>query len=218
MTGSDFDPYEKPIHPPKSTSPRNVPPSSAWMSRKDVKADRPKNIGFRGRHNHGKAHDDPVYPTRPIPPSLKPKPLMDWRSGGRIMLVAAMAMLERRMRLRTKPAINDFTNHGFCSPRCGYSCAIERRRIFCGWFVPDTVHSHVNQMDGIIRKFKGLVKLPANKPLFTVMNQVAQKHPTPAVYLPVPPETVSDEDSDDEIPADPHSQAEASMYLTTHTL
>ena len=239
MPWNEFDPYSTPLHKPSSTSPHNVPQSSAWMSRKENKADLPKNFGFRGRHNHGKAADDPVYPTRPIPPSLRPKTLMDWRSGGRIMLAVGMAMLERRARLRSKAAIYDYSLKGFCSPRCGFTCAIEKRRILCGWFVPGTVHEHVNNMDGIIRKFKGTVKLPRNKVISTVMNQVAEPNATPAVAVDIidgkfasttahsahvnrggynaddDPEAL---DSDDEIPNDAASVAEAYLYLNNHHL
>jgi hypothetical protein len=149
-----------------------------------------------------------------------------------------MAILQRRARLRTKPAIVDYGLRGFCSPSCGNSCAIEPRRILCGWFVPDTIHEHVNNMDGIGRSFKGLVDLPKNKPVYRILNQVTEPNATPAQryefcnsqLTPIdrPPEPGNDGyDSDndpeanlprEDIPRDARSLAEAQMYATTHTL
>ena len=61
----------------------------------------PRQIGFRGRHDHGKAPDDPVYPCKSVPYQLKPKHPSDWRGGGRAALIAGMAMLENGNRLRS---------------------------------------------------------------------------------------------------------------------
>ena len=155
-----------------------------------------------------------------------------------MMLTAGMAMIERRARLRTRRAILDFSSKGFCSPRCGYSCAVERRRVFCGWFVPDTLHEHVNNMDGVVRKYKGIVELDRNANITKPMNRVGVVNSIPAdVYevvgqtlkkLESPQEALAggydseDDpealDSDDESPVDVRSRAEVDLYLTNHTL
>ena len=93
-------------------------------------------------------------------------------------------------------------------------------------------------MDGIIRKFKGTVKLPRNKLISRVMNQVAEPNASPAVSVPFSPTLKfplftnapvtssgynSDDDpevvdSDDEIPTDAASAEEVSVYLSNHHL
>ena len=182
MPWDAFEPYSTPQRAPSSTSPYNVPLSSAEQSRKEAKADIPKNIGFRGRHNHGKGQDDPVYPTRPIPPQLRPKTLVDWRTAGRAMLVAGLAALGSGTKLRSRKAILDWQKQGLCSARCGYECAKEKRRIFCEMRVPMTVHDHFARMDGMLRTFKGFVRLDqapntrVDKPIHTTMRKVAERN------------------------------------------
>lgn len=51
-------------------------------------------IGFRGNHHHKKALYDPVYPTTKVPSNLVPRYPIDWRNGGRALLVAALHKLE----------------------------------------------------------------------------------------------------------------------------
>ena len=64
----------------------------------------PRNIGFRGNHAHGRPLGDPVFPTKAVAWDLKPKPLVDWRSAGRALLMAALARLEG-FRLRSQTTI-----------------------------------------------------------------------------------------------------------------
>jgi hypothetical protein len=175
ITGIYFDPYATPVHAPVSTSPFNVPLSSAEQSKKENKADIPKNIGFRGRHFHRKMPDDPVYPTKKIPPQLRPKTLIDWRTGGRAMLVAGMALLERRMKLRKRVEIMNWQKQGPCVG-CGFACAKEKRRIFCGWKVPNTQFEHFNALQRDIRSYKGIVMTEKPQPIFKTMRQVAEKN------------------------------------------
>lgn len=171
-----------------STSPHNVPLSSSDQSRKEVKADIPKNIGFRGRHNHGKSVNDPVYPSKKIIPQLRPKSLIDWRTGGRALLVAALAVIERRAKLRRRTDILTFQSRGFCGPSCGFSCAKEKRRLFCAWKVPGTQFEHVNRISDTLVGFKGLNKNFQKKPFFTVPRAVAERSAAPARFCSVDPE------------------------------
>ncbi|XP_026193581.1 uncharacterized protein LOC34619022 [Cyclospora cayetanensis] len=51
-------------------------------------------IGFRGNHQHKKALYDPVFRTTKVPSNLVPRYPIDWRNGGRALLVAALHKLE----------------------------------------------------------------------------------------------------------------------------
>ncbi|PFH36684.1 hypothetical protein BESB_048760 [Besnoitia besnoiti] len=53
-----------------------------------------KPIGYRGNHWHKKVLYDPVYPTTKIPAALVPRYPIDWRNGGRALLIAALSKLE----------------------------------------------------------------------------------------------------------------------------
>ncbi|KAL8439760.1 hypothetical protein Efla_002662 [Eimeria flavescens] len=57
-------------------------------------------IGFRGNHQHKKALYDPVYPTTKVPSNLVPRYPIDWRNGGRALLVAALHKLEGNYRIQ----------------------------------------------------------------------------------------------------------------------
>ena len=181
MGWDGYAPYEGQLHKPVNTSPHNVPLSSADQSRKEVKADIPKNVGFRGRHNHGKPLNDPVYPTKKVIPQLRPKTLIDWRTGGRALLVSALAVLERRGRLRRRTEILDFQSRGFCGPACGFTCAKEKRRLFCAWKIPGTEFEHFNKISDHLVSFKGLVK--TKKPFFQVPRPVAQVNAAPSRFF-----------------------------------
>ncbi|KAL8270542.1 hypothetical protein Esti_005513 [Eimeria stiedai] len=56
-------------------------------------------IGFRGNHQHKKALYDPVYRTTKVPSNLVPRYPIDWRNGGRALLVAALHKLEGNYRI-----------------------------------------------------------------------------------------------------------------------
>lgn len=136
----------------------------------------PRPIGFRGRHDHGKPLDDPVYPTKHVPASLIPQFPLDWRSAGRAILCMGMAALEGR-RLRSKGAILKWQKAGFCSPACASQCAKNPNRILCAWRVGGTVFEHHNRMDGLLLSYKGVVHYDSNtKPIFRVRNRVALKN------------------------------------------
>jgi hypothetical protein len=167
--------YEK----PKSTSPFNVPLSTGENARKKI--DLPKNIGFRGRHAHGKAPDDPVYPTRQLAPTPK-LGFVDWRNGGRALLVAAMALIEGKI-LRTRSAIMKWQMFPPCSPKCMWSCHKARNRVLCSWFVPGSVHEHFVKMDGLLTQFKGPKYVSIQNPPFRPMSQVAHKNRFNAVAM-----------------------------------
>lgn len=164
---------------PKSTSPFNVPTSTGDTARKKI--DNPKNIGFRGRHAHGKAPDDPVYPTRQLAPSPK-LGFVDWRNGGRALLVAAMAAIEGRI-LRTRSQIMKWQMFPPCSPKCGWSCHKARNRVLCSWFVPGSVHEHIVKMDGLLTPFKGSKFVSISDPPFRPMSQVALRNKFNAVPM-----------------------------------
>ena len=181
MGWEGYAPYEGQLQKPVNTSPHNVPLSSAEQSRKEVKADIAKNVGFRGRHNHGKSLDDPVYPTKKVIPQLRPKTLIDWRTGGRALLISALAVLERRARLRKRTDILDFQSRGFCGPACGYTCAKDKRRILCAWKVPGTEHEHFNKISDHLVAYKGLVK--TKKPFFAPPRPVAQVNAASARFF-----------------------------------
>ena len=164
---------------PKGTSPFNVPLSTGDTARK--KFDNPKNIGFRGRHAHGKAPDDPVYPTRQLTGSPKIG-FVDWRTGGRALLVAAMAAIEGKL-LRTRGAIMKWQMFPTCSPSCGWSCHTARNRVLCAWFKPGTVHEHLTRMDGLLTKYKGSKLITIKNPPFRPMSQVAMRNRKNAVPM-----------------------------------
>ena len=164
---------------PKGTSPFNVPLSTGDTARK--KTDSPKNIGFRGRHAHGRAPDDPVYPTRQLTASPKIG-FVDWRTGGRALLVAAMAAIEGRI-LRTRSAIMKWQMFPTCYPSCGYSCHKARNRVLCAWFKPGTVHEHLTSMDGLLTPYKGSKLIPIANPPFRPMSQVAMRNRFNAVPM-----------------------------------
>lgn len=167
--------YEK----PNSTNSFNVPQSTGESARKRV--DNPKNIGFRGRHAHGKAPDDPVYPTRQLAPTPK-LGFVDWRNGGRALLVAAMAAIEGRI-LRTRSTIMKWQMFPPCSPKCGYSCHKARNRVLCSWFVPGTIHEHIVKMDGLLTQYKGPKFVSIQNPPFRPMSQVAMRNRNNAVPM-----------------------------------
>ena len=75
---------------PPVQAPKYVKVSSIARTKKF----RPRPIGYRGRHDHGKPLDDPVYPTKHLPWELRQKNAPDWRSGGRAMLVAGLAKVK----------------------------------------------------------------------------------------------------------------------------
>lgn len=136
----------------------------------------PRPIGFRGRHDHGRPLDDPVYPTKHVPASLLPQFPQDWRSAGRALLCMGMAALEGR-RLRSKGAVLKWQAAGFCSPLCTEQCAKSPNRIFCAWRVGNTVHEHHNRMDGMLLSYKGIVHFnDVTKPIYRVQRQVALKN------------------------------------------
>ena len=156
--------------PPVSTNPFNVPVSTGETARKKV--DVAKNIGFRGRHAHGKAPDDPVYPSRQLGATPR-MGFVDWRTGGRALLVAAMAALEGRI-LRTRNSILKWQAFPTCSPSCGFACHKAQSRILCKWFTPGTVHEHYTQMDGLLTMYKGPKEIRLAKPPTKPMSQVAE--------------------------------------------
>ncbi|CBZ50904.1 conserved hypothetical protein [Neospora caninum Liverpool] len=61
-----------------------------------------KPIGYRGNHWHKKVLYDPVYPTTKIPAALVPRYPIDWRNGGRALLIAAMSKLENPSSLQRR--------------------------------------------------------------------------------------------------------------------
>lgn len=160
------------VEKPKWSSPFNVPVATGDSARKKV--DNPKNIGFRGRHAHGKAPDDPVYPTRQLAASPK-LGFVDWRNGGRALLVAAMAAIEGRF-LRTRSSIMKWQLFPPCSPKCGYSCHKAKNRVLCSWFTPGTVHEHVVKMDGLLTQYKGSKLISIQNPPFRPMSRVAMRN------------------------------------------
>lgn len=160
------------VLPPKGTSPFNVPLATGENARKKI--DNPKNIGFRGRHAHGKAPDDPVYPSRQLTASPKVG-FVDWRTGGRALLVAAMAAIEGKI-LRTRGSIMKWQMFPPCSPKCGWSCHKARNRVLCSWFTPGTVHEHLVKMDGLLTQFKGAKTVSLSNPPFRPMSQVGMRN------------------------------------------
>ena len=164
---------------PKGTSRFNVPLSTGENARKKI--DVAKNIGFRGRHAHGKGPNDPVYPTRQLGPSRKIG-FVDWRTGGRALLVAAMAAIEGKF-LRTRASILNWQRYPTCSPQCGWSCHKAKNRLLCAWFTPGTAHEHMARMDGLLRKFKGSKLISIDRPPFRPMSQVALRNSKNAVPM-----------------------------------
>lgn len=117
----------------------------------------PRNIGFRGRHDHGKPLDDPVYPTKSVPQSLKPQFPVDWRNGGRAILTSAMSIVERKKRVQTFREIMDYQSKTgpFCHESCGSACLQSMDRYLCAARVPGTILEQVNRFDGILRRWRG---------------------------------------------------------------
>jgi hypothetical protein len=165
--------------PPIRTSSFNVPLSTGDNARKKI--DNPKNIGFRGRHAHGKAPDDPVYPSRQLTASPRIG-FVDWRTGGRALLVAALGALEGRI-LKTRGQIMRWQMFPPCSPKCGNSCHKARNRILCSWFVPGSVHEHIVKMEGLLTQFKGAKNISLADPPFRPMSQVALRNKFRAVPM-----------------------------------
>uniref|UniRef100_A0A0G4H8Y1 Uncharacterized protein n=1 Tax=Chromera velia CCMP2878 TaxID=1169474 RepID=A0A0G4H8Y1_9ALVE len=130
-------------------------------------------IGYRGRHEHGKVLYDPVYPTLSVPHSLVPRYPNDWRNAGRALLSMALSRLEGK-RIHTHPKALRWQHGGFCSQRCGVTCAKSPWRLLCALRVGGTDLEHFTRMDGMLRDFKGEVQ--TRKPLFTVKRRVAQKN------------------------------------------
>lgn len=164
---------------PSWTSRFNVPLSTGENARKKI--DVPKNIGFRGRHAHGKAPDDPVYPSRQLGPSPRIG-FVDWRTGGRALLVAAMAMIEGKS-LRSRSSILQWQRYPTCSPSCGWTCHKAKNRVLCAWFTPGTVHEHLARMDGLLTKFKGAKEISIQKPPVRPMSQVAMRNRKNAIQM-----------------------------------
>ena len=73
---------------------------------------------------------DPVFPTKSVAFDLKPKPLVDWRSTGRTLLIATLARLEG-FRLRSITNIMSYQAKGYCSPMCASTCSKSYSRVFC---------------------------------------------------------------------------------------
>jgi len=135
----------------------------------------PRPIGFHGRHDHGRAPDDPVYKTKSIPFSLKPKCPIDWRGPGRTVLCTGMAMLESpENRLRSPGQIMDWQAEGFCSERCLHQCSKSQDRIFCAMRVPGTRFELLNKLDGVLMSYKGTVE--TRKPIFSVHRRIAARN------------------------------------------
>jgi len=151
--------------------------SKAAERRAGRSAKPPRPIGFRGRHDHGKPLDDPVYPSKHVPAALLPQFPADWRSAGRALLCIGMAALEG-FRMRSKGRVMKWQAAGFCSPTCSEQCAKSPNRILCAWRVQNTVHEHHNYMDGLLNSYKGVVNYHNNlKPIFRVQRQVALRNP-----------------------------------------
>lgn len=131
----------------------------------------PRNIGFRGNHDHGRPLGDPVFPTKSVAKALQPKGLCDWRSTGRMLLMATLARIEG-FRLRSTKACMVYQSQGFCHPMCAHTCAKAPTRVLCGWKAKDTVWQHYTAMDGLLNCFKG--KVETTKPLFSVERRVAK--------------------------------------------
>eukprot|EP00397_Hematodinium_sp_SG-2012_P055927 GEMP01068623.1.p1 GENE.GEMP01068623.1~~GEMP01068623.1.p1 ORF type:complete len:197 (+),score=37.14 GEMP01068623.1:96-686(+) len=130
----------------------------------------PRPVGYRGNYHHGKPLDDPVYPTKTVPYELLPRYPTDWRTGGRAMLIAGLAVLEGR-RLRSRGSILKWQKDGHCSPRCASACSKSPGRYFCAKnVVAGTFQHHVNNMDGLLMMYKG--EVPTEKPLFSIKRQV----------------------------------------------
>ena len=164
---------------PTSSSAFNVPVSTGETARKKI--DSPKSIGFRGRHAHGKGPNDPVYPTRQLGPSPR-MGFVDWRTGGRALLVAAMGAIEGKF-LRTRSQILKWQSVPVCSPQCGVSCHKARNRVLCAWFTPGSAHEHSVRMTGLLTKFKGSKNFDPANPPFRPMSQVALRNRFAAVPM-----------------------------------
>eukprot|EP00929_Paragymnodinium_shiwhaense_P052344 TRINITY_DN26228_c0_g1_i2.p2 TRINITY_DN26228_c0_g1~~TRINITY_DN26228_c0_g1_i2.p2 ORF type:complete len:214 (+),score=34.68 TRINITY_DN26228_c0_g1_i2:108-749(+) len=146
------------------------------MSGRGKRSVPPRPIGFKGRHDHGKPLDDPVYPSKHVPASLLPTFPLDWRSAGRALLCMGMAAIEGT-RLRTKGGVMKWQAAGFCSPMCTSQCSKTPNRVFCAWRAGHTVHDHHNRMDGLLLSYKGeVIYENVRKPIFRVQNQVAVKN------------------------------------------
>jgi hypothetical protein len=158
--------------PPKGTSPFNVPISTGENARKKI--DNPKNIGFRGRHAHGRAPDDPVYPTRQLGASPR-MGFVDWRTGGRALLVAALGLIEGKV-LRRRGELMKWQMFPPCGSKCGWSCQKSKSRVLCDWFTPGTVHEHIARMDGVLTRFKGAQSIDPAKPPIRPLPQVAMRN------------------------------------------
>ena len=122
-----------------------------------------------------------MYPTRQLTASPR-LGFVDWRTGGRALLVAAMAAIEGRI-LRTRSAIMKWQMFPTCSPQCGYSCHKARNRVLCAWFTPGTVHEHIYKMSGLLTQFKGSKLISIQKPPFRPMSQVASRNRFNAVPM-----------------------------------
>mmetsp|Transcript_27968 Transcript_27968/g.64546 ORF Transcript_27968/g.64546 Transcript_27968/m.64546 type:complete len:223 (+) Transcript_27968:103-771(+) len=146
------------------------------MSGRGKKSVPPQQIGWHGKHDHGKPLDDPVYPTKKVPLDLLPSFPYDWRSAGRALLCMAMSALEGR-RLRSRGAVFRWQRIGPCGAICGEQCVKSRYRIMCAWRVPGTVHEHHNRMDDLLLSYKGVVHYESNtKPIFRVRRRVALRN------------------------------------------
>ena len=164
---------------PKATSRFNVPLSTGENARKKI--DVAKSIGFRGRHAHGRGPNDPVYPTRQLGPSPK-LGFVDWRTGGRALLVAAMAAIEGKL-LKTRSSILQWQRFPTCSPHCGWTCHKAKNRVLCAWFTPGTVYEHIFRMEGLLTRFKGPKLISLAKPPTRPMSQVALRNNKNAVPM-----------------------------------
>ena len=135
----------------------------------------PRQIGFRGRHDHGRAPDDPVYPTKSVPYTLRPRHPNDWRGPGRTLLCTGMALMEdSQNRLRSPGQVFAWQEKGYCHERCAGQCAKSEDRILCTWRVPGTQWELLNKLDGVLGMYKGVVE--TGKPIFSVHRRVAMRN------------------------------------------
>ncbi|GAW83713.1 hypothetical protein, conserved [Plasmodium gonderi] len=127
-------------------------------------------IGYRGNHQHGKALNDPVYPTTKIPSSLIPRYPIDWRNGGRFLLCVGLRRIENRIIKKMKES--QMFNFPECNT-CNHDCISHYNRCLCAWFCKYQF-SHMYKCDYLLMQYKGETK--TEKPLFSVPKWVAKKN------------------------------------------
>ncbi|EAN31873.1 hypothetical protein TpMuguga_04g00521 [Theileria parva strain Muguga] len=131
-------------------------------------------IGFRGNHQHGKKLYDQVYPTSKIPSVMVPRYPLDWRNAGRFILTCGLARIEGK-RLYRHPHSLNYQDSSHCGPRCANVCSSSHYKCLCS-MRSDESHLHISHIDSMLMSYKGPVT--TNKPIFSVMNQVAKKNET----------------------------------------